>query len=304
MIKTFLFFNIVLLFLLTSINSFSKEQDPIISQMEKLKQCYVLDDFEKSLKILSEIEINLKNKNIQKNKNGKNLISFKEMIFTAFFLNKTSWDLSITHQHSEYITKDSETVAKKLFLMLQNKKKQLIPKQKDVDINSIKMAIEYHKNISKLLQTLRYKRIRQYLFTFKDDDIPIQFVNFHNQICLIIENIANDNIYNTLKTTAKERAAMEIANIIINFKDFYDCFKDTDIQYYGLFFTYGSKDFSDESIVFNLEPESILLLASKNDCAKFYNGEMSENKFLNRSYIFMSDRDISGEYKRIEVEIK
>ena len=78
----------------------------------------------------------------------------------------------------------------------------------------------------------------------------------------------------------------------------------TDLASYGMIVYYGSKNFIDEFASLTLRAEALCLIASKGNCQRFVRGEITETDFLNKSHIFISDRNmVSGEgFKKITVQ--
>jgi len=79
--------------------------------------------------------------------------------------------------------------------------------------------------------------------------------------------------------------------------------KDTKIEYYGVIVYYGSKNFVVDTNVNNLLPEALCFIVSKENCLRFLNLEITESELLNRSYIFISDRDMPIGFKKIELDV-
>lgn len=154
-----------------------------------------------------------------------------------------------------------------------------------------KLLLKYRDELNKLFQGLGLIGDELSMFLC-NNDLPIDFRRFKQKVCLLITDVASAYSYNTVRTSPKSRAAKVLnSHVLGTLNDFYKSFKDTDIAYYGIIISYGSKSFIDDSFISDLEPEVLCLIVSKDDCRKFVKGKMCEADFLNKSNIFIVDRN-------------
>lgn len=291
------------------INIFSQEVDPVVAKIKALRESYLAGDLEKSLLILTEIENLLREKSIIGEEKPSDLMPSMDVLKFESLGAKTYWSLSIGYASAKYRPKEREDVLKDLSSWLQYKPEEDTEhpptKYELMLIAEYKLTSKYQNELKKLFGHFGLIGSNLGLFLYGDKEIPVRFANIDGKTCLLIRGVATDNVYNTLRTTAKSRAAKVLTSSILpTLNDFYNSFKDTDIAYYGMIISYGSKDFSDESIALNLEAEVLCLIVSKDNCRKFVNGEITETKLLDSSHIYISDRDMIGFFKKIEVKIE
>ena len=142
-------------------------------------------------------------------------------------------------------------------------------------------------------------------FLYGETSLPVRFASFKDKTVLLISQIGVETVFNTLSLGTKERAARIISsNMIPELKRLYDTFKDTDLGYLGMVIAYGSKDFSEKSDVLNLKEEVVSLVVAKDTIQSFIQGEVTDNELVKNSSVFLSDRDMVFDVKKIEVELE
>lgn len=167
-----------------------------------------------------------------------------------------------------------------------------------------KLFSKYQKEIKELFSRLSFIGGESALFLTSRDKLPFNFVSVDNKICFMITGLYIPKIYNTLRTTSKTRAAKTLESYFLpTLKEIHSAFKQTDIEYHAIFGFYGSKDFLKDSVTENLESEALCLVVLKADCRRFHDGNITDNELLGRSQIFLKDRDMIGDCKKVEVKI-
>lgn len=214
---------------------------------------------------------------------------------------KLNWELSIGLSSYEFPYKMKSRLIYDFNLWVENKP------DSNMIIGQIK-EFQFIKENSEILSTLftQFGNIGNSvgMFVYRDGDIPIRVAEFSGKPCLLITDIATDKIYNTLRTTMKSRAS-DILNSII-FQELNDLdrgLKDMDIDQFGIIVSYGSKNFLDDYDL-SLKGEALCFIVSKDVCAKYVNGEITDNELLDNSHIFISDRDMMFGFKKIELYIE
>ncbi|MBU0711731.1 hypothetical protein KJ762_09165 [bacterium] len=296
-----LLISILIVFICFPINSFTQEKDSVLAEIEALKKSYIAGNIEKSLSILSEIEKLLREKHTVGEEKPSNLLPLMDVLNQESLV-KLRWLLSIRWAPAEDRPKKKEDVLKDMSSLNQYKP---VKDERNEQIAEYELISKYQNEIKKLFDHFGLIGLNLGLFLYHDKELPIRLANIDGKICLLITKVATDNVYNTLRTTAKSRAAKVLTSSILpSLQYFYNSFKDTDIAYYGMIFSYGSKDFLDKSVALNLMAEALCLIISKDNCRKFVNGEITETNLLDSSYIYISDRDTTIGFKRIEVKIE
>ncbi|MDP8242314.1 MAG: hypothetical protein RAP70_03890 [Candidatus Celaenobacter antarcticus] len=217
-------------------------------------------------------------------------------------LSKIWWELSIGYESKDSPLKNKNDLSNDLDLWLQNKPdgESHIENVKEYDL-----VLQYQNELKNLLKKFGFIGGSKSYFIYLDNQIPVRFITFNGKQLLIITNIATVNIYNTLSTNAKSRAALVITSCVLpSLLSFNISLKDTKIEYYGVIVYYGSKNFVVDTNVNNLLPEALCFIVSKENCLRFLNLEITESELLNRSYIFISDRDMPIGFKKIELDVE
>ena len=134
---------------------------------------------------------------------------------------------------------------------------------------------------------------------------PIVLAKIDDGTALIMLGISSPKIFNTLQTTAKQRATQIIESIVLPHIGVFESkeFPDT-ISHVGMTVAFSSKDFSDDSIVLNQMIETVTFIAPKIACSSFVSGKLEQEKFLIQSTILLMDRNMPGGVKRISVTIE
>jgi hypothetical protein len=165
-------------------------------------------------------------------------------------------------------------------------------------------GLKYEKNVRKILGNLELIGDDWGRFVCSSTLTPVRFAQKGDGIVFLVTKVFSDNVYNTLRTTAKTRASNIISSMILpSMKAFYNSFGSTDIKYYGMVVAYGSKDFSKEGNVLNLRAEVVSLIVSAQTCKKFVEGIITDDELINASEIYLQDRDVKH-LKRIKVNLE
>lgn len=173
------------------------------------------------------------------------------------------------------------------------------------EISRYNLTLKYTDNIKKIFDELGLIGNETGKFLHDKNDIPIYFAEMKNNIVFFVTSVGSDKIFNTLRTSSKNRAAKIIQSMILPvMKSFQDSFKGSNIKYYGIIIGYGSKDFSDESDALNLRPEVLAFIVSSENCRKFSEGIITDDQLIDSSDIYLSDRDMRHQIKKIKVTLE
>jgi hypothetical protein len=208
-------------------------------------------------------------------------------------LQKTTWHLSIQYEKKGYkpITHEAYTYALDTF-------KEYLPveeyKQAKAIVGEMKDALQwftvYGDEIAKFLPNSSYR------------PIPFRFADKDGEKCVILSDLASSSIYNTLRSTSNSRAARVLTSCVIpKIRFLYKAFEQTDFNYFGITFYYGSEDFT-RSV--NLEAEMFTFIFSRDKCKLFINGKITESEFVEESEVFLTDRDMSFDVKKVKLQIE
>jgi len=215
------------------------------------------------------------------------------------------WSLGIDLKQSEYRPKSNEEVLKDFDQWLLSKPNK---ERWRGEIAEYNFALKYKETIKKIIDRLSFIGSERGMFLCDKSSIPIspRFAQGENGIVFLVTGVGSPTVYNTLRTTPKSRAAKIISSKILpEMQAFYDFFKDSDINYCGMTVIYGSQDFSDKSISgVSLKAEVVTLIVSSDNCKKFVEGVITEDQLIDLSDIYLKDRDMGFNVKKIKVTLE
>lgn len=165
---------------------------------------------------------------------------------------------------------------------------------------------KYKSPIVTLISHLDYFGHQIASFTTQPKHVPIRFAASDTGQTMLVTDLASESSFNTLKLSAKARAAEVIRSMILPaMESLLRAAKGTNIRQVGIMVTYGSKDFSDKSNVLNLKAEAVAVVASVENCSEFTSGKITDNVFLSRASVFLADRDNEfGSLRRVAITIE
>lgn len=135
------------------------------------------------------------------------------------------------------------------------------------------------------------------------DDFPFVLYSVNKQPALIFSWISSDSVYNTLRLSARERAAKEFhASIVPVLIEMSQQLSDTSFGYYGASVVYGSKDFTEEDST--AKADALMVVASSEDCRKTAKAEITEQELADRSQIYLMERQGGGNILRVKIQVE
>jgi len=211
-------------------------------------------------------------------------------------LQTTTWHLSIQYQEKAHkpITHEAFTYALDNF-------QEYLPEveyiQAKARVSEMKDAFQWF--------TVYCNDIAKFLPNSSGRPIPFRFAEKDGEKCVILSDLASSSIYNTLMSTSNSRAAKVLTSCVIpKIRFLYKAFEQTDFNYFGITFYYGSKDFSISTNSANLEAEMLIFIFSRDKCQLFINGLITESEFVEESETFLTDRDMSFDVKKVKLQIE
>ncbi len=131
------------------------------------------------------------------------------------------------------------------------------------------------------------------------DAIPLSFAQIDGKYCLVITRVALDEVLNTLKFDAKERAVyMAEGRLLPMLPGMRYALDGLGFPYVAIVIFYGSQNFLDRDEP--AKPEALAIVASTKNVLQFVNADISQVDFLRRAQVYLSDRDMNA-MKRIEL---
>ena len=208
---------------------------------------------------------------------------------------KTNWNLTVNYHDERYPPKGADRATADIDAVIDIRRKERAAKEtRPGTIDEWDLIEKYRADITKLFSVSG-----PLLYT----GLPVGFALKDNGITLILESLGSANVYNTLRLDSKQRATKEIQETVLPAIKRFAVVDSTDIKNFGVVVAYGSKDFSDESEVGNLEAEIVALVASSETTKKLAAAELTEEEFVDAADVYLMDRDTIKELRKIKVSI-
>lgn len=232
-----------------------------------------------------------------------NLMDVKD-IFSVTNSDRTTWSLFGQYNNIEYAPTNAEDVIIDIDNYLANPPTENKRRGQLKEFGYIK---KYRNNIDstfKGLKLLGSDQLGKFLYG-KKYSLPIHFCMYGDTaLSFIVSGAYIDNIYNTLKLTGRQRAAKVITTYILpSLKSYARAFSNSEIKYFGMTCIYGSKDFTDKSAL-ALKPEFVGFIAPAKLIKKYVSGDLTEDELIEASDIYVCDRDMVAEIKKIKIVLE
>jgi len=142
-------------------------------------------------------------------------------------------------------------------------------------------------------------------YVYFEGTSPITVVETPNESIVLLGPLALDTVFNTLRTTARERAATVVTSEALPaLKSLVAAIGTTDVfPRLAVTVVYGSKNLAGQSDVLNLKAEAVTIIAPRLLLLGFSKGELTEDEVVEKSDIFLMDRDDTG-LKKIRLLLK
>ena len=221
---------------------------------------------------------------------------FDRVLKIAVMSDKTLWSLGIKYKTEKYLPIKSEDV--KIFI----DSFFVAPKSNECDKFYIK---KYKKEIDTLLTNIKFLGDDYCTFLgVKSAELPIKISNYNSTSKLfLIKGIASTDIYNTLRLTSRQRASKIITTRIIPSLKSLRPILNKEFDYIGLGVVFGSKDFSDKSTL-ALKEDYVFFIAPKSKIIDFNNNKITEDELIQSADVYISDREMSFDVKKVKIALE
>lgn len=218
--------------------------------------------------------------------------------------NRINWELYGKFHHQEYKPVEAENVIEDIDKYLSK-----IPttNEQNGETKEFNLIKKYRNNFDttfRRLQFLGSDQLGEFIYD-KGRRIPVHFGLYGDTaLSVIISDAFIDNIYNTLQLTSKQRASKVVTTYILpSLKAFALSFTNKEIKYFGMTCLYGSKDFSDEGTI-AIKAEFVGFIAPCNLIRKYVSGDLTEDELVDESDVYVCDRDMVTDIKKIKIVIE
>lgn len=169
---------------------------------------------------------------------------------------------------------------------------------------SYKFLKSYQENLDVVLHNFGTGSKDNVLFIRTDSNFPVIISKYKNGAnMLIISNMLSPNVYNTLQLSSRERAYKVISDIIIELSSTLSRYDyNPPVKYIGCGVCYCIDDFSNRRTI-GVNLEFVFTIFPIQLLKQYRNGQISEEKLLSNSDIFISENG-KHDLKKIEVQIQ
>jgi len=182
--------------------------------------------------------------------------------------------------------------------------------EKDARLQYERELIEIHVDkVEGLFQNLRLMggELGEFFITRNDAgpvSVPLHFVEWQGESAVLTTGVAYRQIFNTQRTTSKERAARVLEAVSVpSLKAYTRLSFGNIVRHFAIAVTYGSSDFGDDSIL-NKQAETVAVIVDQESCQRFFDGEITQEELVQGGTVFLADRNAAGSIKRVNVEIR
>jgi hypothetical protein len=143
-------------------------------------------------------------------------------------------------------------------------------------------------------------------FLYPKGDVPVRVASKDGKNVVLFMNVRSSLIFSTRRLTSKGRAAKTIEWVIVPSaqiicKPFWG---HNTVSYVGMTVLYGSKNFAPRRGMLHydedkLEGEAVALVTEVGNCKKLMDGEITQEEFVQKLDIFLSDRDMVRSGKKV-----
>lgn len=291
--------SLLVLICLGSQTALAQKQDSLLQRIDELKRLYQKKDIENSASLSKQIhEILISRLPIPKADTATQptgLTPVSQVLKDATF-GTTTWSLSIQYKSAGYEAITHEDFAKALDAFAEYSP-QSECQQAQTHKTEMKEAFKWF--------TLYCDNIAAFLPNTSKRPVPFRFADKNGKKCVIMTDMASSSVYNTLRSTSSSRASKVLTSCFIpKVKYLYQAFESTDFAYFGFTIVYGSKDFSEKSDALNLKAEMLAFVAPRDKCKQFIEGSLTESEFVEGCDVFLTDRDMMFDYKKVKLKVE
>jgi hypothetical protein len=135
------------------------------------------------------------------------------------------------------------------------------------------------------------------------DEAPVRFALKDEALTLLLTTLASEDVYNTLRLDAKQRAATEIQAVALPAIKQFRVVDSPDIKNVGVLVVYGTRDFSKSDSILTRKGELVGLVAQADRCKRLGRAELTEEEFVDTADVYLVDRDMTSGVRKIKVSL-
>lgn len=210
-------------------------------------------------------------------------------------MDRTEWGLGVQFNKPEELKSPEQVIAD---LDAFAAKKGGSPQE----AGQVAAVAKYRDPLGKLFGSLKLVGTKLGQFVYMKSSVPVWFTaGREGGLTVVVTGITSTVAYNTLRMTARERAAEATRSMILpSLKAFAPFAAASDVKFYGMSVVYGSQNFADKSVL-STKAETVSVVVPAALCQKFITGELTEDELLAAADIYVADRDMVTGVKKIKI---
>jgi hypothetical protein len=172
------------------------------------------------------------------------------------------------------------------------------------DLSGDKIELDFKKKNKEQINTLfsSLKFIGNDYAKYASDVNPVSILFKDEGRIFFIQSIFIDDIFNTVKLSARQRAAKVISTYLINcLKESSSIISDKSISFFASGAAYGCKDLLEDNS--SIEGEYVYIISSRIMIEKYSLGFISEEDLVNQSSIFLREKD-NFSLKKVKISLE
>jgi len=125
---------------------------------------------------------------------------------------------------------------------------------------------------------------------YSDNDMPFRVFAKEKSEGVLISTVTSNQIYNTLKLNARQRAAKEFDSTAMPIlREMRRALSQTPAQFYGVMILYGTRDFSESEIGgLDVRPDILAVVTDGENCRNLEDGKITGDEFADKCDIYLS----------------
>ena len=232
------------------------------------------------------------------------LMNVKDAFFLSFLTDELYWSLYMEYSDKKYSATKADDIMSYVDSYL-----SVTPtiNKKQGQIKEFGLITKYRNDIDSIFKGMRLfgsDQIGEFLFN-KETSLPLRFVLYGDTaLSFIVTGVSIDKVYNTIKLTGRQRATKVLTTYILpSLKSFVKSFSSKEIRFFGMTCVYGSKDFTDDSPL-STKPEFVAFIAPAKLIRQYVTNDITEDELINGADVFVSDRDMVSDMKKIKITLE
>jgi len=229
--------------------------------------------------------------------------SLLDKLKVATTKNKTSWTSAYLKTGSRFV--QNEEVVKQLAHIAPPDPKKFAASEAQI-LQDAQLQYQLFKvylpNITSIFQNIGMFGSEVGTFLLDDLSAPQAFATKAGGTVLVLTTLAATEPLETRNSTAKTRAVDIMSTRMIPvLREMDKVLRDSDLVFYGVCFTYGSRSNSDESSMKWPEPEMLAVIVPRDVLHQFVEGQITDNDLLAKCEMYLSDRDARFNLQRVQL---